>query len=413
MSTPKQPQGQPPYGQPQGRPSRYGPPPGFTPPNYGGQPGGPRGYAPQPGQQPGAGWPGGPVAPKKSSGRVFLIVGAIVLALIIIGVGAAVLLNRSTETTTDPIDPPGTGGPGGSAPPGASSTAPPPASTKADQSVRSYLEALAAGNAAAALSLGKDQPTDKTFLTDAVLAESNKRAPITEITVSPPDSEYDSRIEAVYKMGDQQVNETFTVQKQGDVYLLYDVTQDVNLENIRNRTLPMQINGVGVTSDTVHLFPGSYRLTTGSDYIAYGGGPMVISSPNDFPSAYDHRPVITSAGTKAVIAAAKTKLEGCAKEAEFKPSGCPFLNIRENPGQNITESSVRRRIIGNPFSNVEPRTDFQDPAIAEFSITVRWSATASGTQNGQRARFTISSATDFTQVRARLTNDPIKVVFGR
>ena len=317
---------------------------------------------------------------KKGSGRIFLVVGAIVLALIIIGVGAAILLNRTTETANDPTDPTGTGGPGGSAPPGASTTAPPPASTKADESVKAYLEALAAGNSAVALSLAKDQPTNKSFLTDAVLAESNKRAPITEITVSPPDSEYDSSIEASYKMGGQQVNETFTVQKQGENFLLYDVTQDVNLETIRSRTLPMQINGVGVTSDKVDLFPGSYVFTSGSPYIAYGGGPMVITSPNDFASAYDHRPAITAAGTKAVVAAAKTKLAACAKQAKFKPSGCPFLNIRENPGQNITESSLKRRIVGNPFSNVEPRTDYQDPSIAEFSITVRWTATASGTQ---------------------------------
>ena len=80
-----------------------------------------------------------------------------------------------------------------------------------------------------------------------MLAESNKRAPITEISVSPPDSEYDSSIEASYRMGSQQVNETFTV-KQGEDYLLSEVSQDVNLETIRSRTLPLQINGVGVTS---------------------------------------------------------------------------------------------------------------------------------------------------------------------
>ncbi|HZA03477.1 MAG TPA: hypothetical protein VE617_02870, partial [Propionibacteriaceae bacterium] len=337
------------------------------------------------------------------------------LALVIIGVGAAFLVNRSTDTTTDPIDPTSTGGPGGgSAPPtAASTTAPPPASSQADQSVKSYLEALAAGNATAALSLGKEQPNDKSFLTDAVLAESNKRAPITDIKVSPPDSEYDSSIDASYKMGDQQVNETFTVQKQGDVYLLYDVTQDVNLEGIRSRTLPMQINGVGVTADKIDLFPGSYVLTTGNDYIAYGGGPMVITSPGDYPSAYDHRPAITEAGTKAVVAAAKSKLNGCLEQAKFKPSGCPFLNIRENPGQNITESSLRRKVTEDPFTNVEPRMDYQDPSIAEFSITVRWSATASGTEGGQRASFEIPSVTDFTTVRARLTNDPVKVTFGR
>jgi hypothetical protein len=351
------------------------------------------------------------MAPKRSSARVFLIVGAVVLALIIFGIGAAFLVNPDTETATDPIDPTTTGGPGGSAPP--STTEPPPASTQADLSVKAYLEALAAGNADVALSLGKDQPADKTFLTDAVLAKSNKRAPITEITVAPPDNEYDSSIEASYKLGDQQVNETFTVQKQGDVYLLNDITQDVNLETIRSRTLPLQINGVGVTSDTVDLFPGSYVLTTGSKYIAYGGGPMLVKSPDDYPSAYDHRPAITEAGTKAVVAAAKSKLNGCLEQAKFKPSGCPFLNIRENPGQNITESSLRRKVTEDPFTNVEPRMDYQDPSIAEFSITVRWSATASGTEGGQRASFEIPSVTDFTTVRARLTNDPVKVTFGR
>ena len=260
---------------------------------------------------------------------MFLVVGAIVLALIIIGVGAAFLVNRSRDRQR-PDRPDRTGGPGGSAPPTGGTSAPPPASGQADQAVTSYLEALAAGNATAALSLGKEQPNDKSFLTDAVLAESNKRAPITDIEVSPPDSEYDSSIEASYKMGDQQVNETFTVQKQGDVYRLYDVTQDVNLEGIRSRTLPMQINGVGVTADRIDLFPGSYVLTTGNDYIAYGGGPMVITSPGDYPSAYDHRPAITEAGTKAVVAAAKTKLGGVRQGGHVQAVRLP---VPEHPGE--------------------------------------------------------------------------------
>ena len=145
--------------------------------------------------------------------RVFLVIGAIVLVLIILGVGAAVLLNRN-DTARDPIYPT-TSGPtsGGTAPTGGSSAPPTVVNSKADEAVKSYLEALAAGQAAVALALGKEQPTDTTFLTDAVLADSLKRAPITAITVSPPDDEYDNSIEASYKLGDQQVNETFTVQK--------------------------------------------------------------------------------------------------------------------------------------------------------------------------------------------------------
>jgi hypothetical protein len=434
------PPGQPPYGQPQGQPAPGRPQPGFTPPNYGGQqppgsyptppppgtyaPGGPGGYPPRPGQpgQPGPGGVPGGQPPRKGSGaRIGLIVGAIVLALIIIGVGAAVLLNRSNQTASDPIDPPITGGTSGggggptgaSAPPTGASTVPPPVSTQADQAVKGYLDALAAGQAGVALSLAQEQPADTTFLTDAVLADSLERAPITDIKVTPPANEYDTSISATYKIGDQQVNENFTVQKQGETYLLYRVTQDLSLENLRNRTLPLLINGIEVKTDNIDLFPGSYVFSSGNENISYGSGdPLLIKSPNDYPNAYDYRPAITAAGTKAFVAAAKAKLNACAKEAKFRPSGCPLLAIRESPGQNITESSLRRKITEDPFINVEPRLDYQDPAVAEFSVTVRWEVRASGTINGQRAKFE-DTFSNYTSVRGRLTGKDIKVVFGR
>lgn len=429
------PQGQPPYGQPPyGQPGQPAPgQPGFAPPGYGQQPPGgyptpppgtypPGGYPPRPGQQPGPGGvPGGQPPTKGSGSRIGLIIGAIALALVIIGVGAAVLLNRNTDTASGPVDPPATGGTGGgggptgaSAPPTQASTVPPPASTQADQAVRAYLDALAAGQAGVALSLAAEQPADTTFLTDAVLADSIKRAPITDIKVTPPSNEYDTSIAATYTIGDQQVNEDFTVQKQGDSYRLYRATQDVNLESLRNRTLPLLVNGVEVKTDDIDLFPGSYAFSSGNDYVGYGSGePLLIKSPTDYPNAYEYRPTITEAGTRAVVGAAKAKLNACVKEARFKPSGCPFLNVQERAGQNITESSLRRKILEDPFTNVEPRLDYQDPAVAEFSVTVRWEAKASGTQSGSRTTFAIDDARDFTTVRARLTGKEVKVVFGR
>ena len=135
-----------------------------------------------------------------------------------------------------------------------------------------------------ALALAKDQPTDRSFLTDAVLAESNKRAPITEISVSPPDNEYDSSIEASYKMGDQQVNETFTVQKSGENYLLYEVSQDVNLESIRSRTLPLQINGVRCHLRQGQPVPGLVRVDQRQQLHRLRRREMVINSPSDYPT---------------------------------------------------------------------------------------------------------------------------------
>lgn len=443
------PYGQPPYGQPQGRPPQGQPPygrppqgqpqPGFAPPNYGGQqppggyptppppgaypPGGPGGYPPRPGPagpQPGPGGVPGGQPPRKSSGaRIGLIIGAIVLALVIIGVGASVLLNRSTDTASDPVDPPATGGTGGgggptgaSAPPTQASSVPPPVSTQADQAVLAYLDALAAGQASVALSLAQEQPADTTFLTDAVLADSLKRAPITDIKVTPQANEYDTSIAATYKIGDQLVNEKFNVQKQDDNYLLYRVTQDVNVDSLRNRTLPFLVNGVEVKTDNIDLFPGSYVFSSGNENVDYGSGePLLIKSPNDYPNAYDYRPTITAAGTKAMVAAAKAKLTACAKEAKFKPSGCEFLYIQARSGQKLIESSIKRKILEDPLANVEPRLDYADPSVGEFSFTVRWEATLRGTDNGRTGRLTVTPTSDFVTVRARLTNDPIKVTF--
>jgi hypothetical protein len=430
------PQGQPTYGQPpQGQPP-YGQP-GFAPPGYAGSPG-PGGYPPQPGAvgaayppRPGPpgqpGQPGGPVPPgapgqpgqppqkKKGGGRVFLVIGAIILVLIIIGVGAAVLLNRDNETASDPGNPTATGGTapsGGSVPPGSTSAPPQVVNSKADEAVKSYLDALAAGQAQVALALGKDQPTDTTFLTDAVLADSLKRAPITAISVSPPEDEFDISIEASYKLGDQQVNETFTVQKTGDNYLLYEVTQNVSVEAIRSRTLPLLINGVEVQTNEVNLFPGSYLLTSGNEYANYGNGSLVVKHPGDYPNAYELRPELTKAGADAFLDAAKAKLASCLKEQKLRPAGCAFFNLRERDGQDIDEKTIKRTLETNPWSNAEPKLDFQDPAVAEVSVTVDWSATAKGREDGRSGTYT-AEGYDYVTARANITEDPLKVAFSR
>lgn len=342
-----------------------------------------------------------------------LVIGAIALVLVIIGVGAAVLLNRDNNAGVDPGNPQGRGTAlptGGTVPPGNSSAPPQVVNSKADEAVKSYLEALAAGQAAVALALGKDQPTDTTFLTDAVLADSLKRAPITAITVSPPEDEYDSSIEASYKIGDQQVNETFTVQKTGDNYLLYDITQDINLEAIRSRTLPLLINGVAVQTDTVHLFPGSYEFTSGNEYAKYGDGLLVVKHPNDYPDA-NLRPELTKAGADAFLDAAKAKLAACVKEQKLRPAGCAFFNLREREGQDIDEKTIKRTVEKDPWSNAEPKLDYQDPAIAEVSVSIDWSVTEKGREDGRSGTYT-ADGYDYVTVQANITENPLKVTFS-
>ena len=78
-----------------------------------------------------------------------LIIGGVVLALIVAAVGIGVAVSRSGD---DPVATGGTGGGGGT------SSAPPAEAKKASDAVKGYLDALAAGDAQAALAFASTAP---------------------------------------------------------------------------------------------------------------------------------------------------------------------------------------------------------------------------------------------------------------
>ena len=121
------------------------------------------------------------------------------------------------------------------------------------------------------------------------------------------------------------------------------------------------INGVAVQTDEVHLFPGSYLLTSGNEYANYGNGALVVKHPNDYPNAYDLRPELTKAGADAFLDAAKAKLAACVKEQKLRPAGCAFFNLREREGQDIDEKTIKRTIDKDPWNNAEPKLDYSGP----------------------------------------------------
>jgi hypothetical protein len=340
--------------------------------------------------------PGGPVPPGKSGvPKVALIVGAGVLVLILVTVAAALLLKRNSTPSASQT---------------AGTNAPVPETIKASDAVKGYLDALAAGQAEAALAFGSDQPADKTFLTDAVLADSLKRAPITEINVPEVTDEHAYQVSASYKMGGQSVNENFYVSKDGDQFRLSSTTQDLDLGSIRSNTVPMLINGVPVTSDKVTLLPGSYAVTTGIANISYGTkSTTLITSPNDYPAARP-TPTLTKAGSDAFVKSAKAAMAACLKQHNLAPKGCPFA-IRASSGQKIDQSTVRWKLTGDPWANLKPRLDYQNPAIAEASMSATFEVTARGTQDGQPARFGPQKVYEFVQMQGDVTKSPVKVAF--
>ena len=381
----------------------YNPIPGGPAPSVGpaGAPGPGPAAAPGVGGYPayGPAQPGGPGQPPKKSGlgKVAIIVGAGVLALILVVVGLVALLGRNST--------PSAGGGGGG------STGPVQSTAKASDAVHGYLQALAAGKAEDALGYGKDQPADKTFLTDAVLAESIKRAPITDINVPEVNDENAYQVSATYKIGGQPVSENFLVSKEGSDFRLTETTQDLSLGSVRSKTVPLIINKALVSTDKITVLPGSYSATTGIATIDYGSkNTFLIKSPVDL-APIQLTPTLTKTGSSAFVHAAKSAMSSCLKQHSLAPKGCPFA-IHTQSGQKVYNNTIRWRLKGDPWSNLKPRLDYENPAEATASTSMQFTFSARGTQDGRPGTYGPQTIYEFVQMSGNVAKSPVKVSFG-
>jgi len=329
-----------------------------------------------------------------------IIIGAVVLALVVAAIGIGVAVSRGGD---DPVAGGGTGG-------GGTSSAPPAEAKKASDAVQGYLEAIAAGDAQAALAFASTAPTDTTFLTNEVLAASNKTAPIRAINVPEVDDEYAYRVAASFTMGKQAINTDFSVEKDGDVWKLRDVAADLDLQSRRSKTLPMLINGVNVETDKVLLFPGSYTFTTGNKYVDYGkSNTLVLKSPTEYPDGLsDIQATLTSAGDTAVTNAVEDSVKKCMKSKDLKNPGCPNNVTKVTGNVKPKEGTFKWTYDKDALDNMKPRLDYDNPAVAEASVYLGMKA--EGECKGGSCRIT-----PYTSPKpvVNMTQDPLKVVWKR
>ena len=403
------------YGQPnQGQGGSYPPPYGqASPPPYGQQgpqpygqqgpqgPGGPQPYGQQgPGgpQQYGMYPPGQPPQPKKKGPKLAIIIGAGVLALVLIGtvIGLGVAGSKDKTSTSDPNQAP----------------APAPAAKPSD-AVQGYLQALANGDAQTALSYASTQPADTTFLTNQVLAASNKLAPIANITVPAVDDEYAYSVDASYTRGGKKVNTSISVQKDGDSWKLRDVAYDLDLGSRLNKSLPMIVNGVQVKSDTIALFPGSYEFTTGNKNISYGKADVIaLNSPSEYPRGlYNLQPTLTSTGKKTFTNALKASIKACMKKKNLKNPGCPN-NVTRITTAGVTgkNGTFKWSWQKDSLDNLKPRLVYDNPAKATASVYLRMKAQGTCKKGGSQGSCTITPLSSATPT-AKLTADKVTVVW--
>lgn len=361
--------GQPGYpgaGQPPPPPGGYafGPfSPGQPPPQFAGQPGQPIPGGPgQPGQPYGLP-PAGVPAPKRRN-KLPLIIGAAALALVLLVVGIVAAVrsgNDEPAVVTDPST-------------GTSSTPSAAPAALASDAVTGFLTALAAGDVTTAVSFANEPVTDDSLIDTAVVADSLKRAPITDISVPVVTDEYAYKVTASYKLGGKPVSDSYRVEKIGDVWKLNDIAAEMDLSTFTDDGVPIVINGKRVTSDEVYALPGSYVFTTTLSSIGFGSkNTVTVNSPETFVATYNLKPALTSAGKKAILDATSKNFNDCLKKKAIDPSGCPFaLN---EAGYKIDASTIKWTRIGtDPLKN--PRITV-DGTLATLQLTYKVKGTAS------------------------------------
>ncbi len=412
--------GQPPnpYGQ-GGQPQQPGP---AVPPPYGyppqQQPASGSGYsfgpfAGQPGESaprpippystaPGPYGPGQPgTEPPKRRGKVLIIVGALVLALVLAGVAVA-LLNRNEPAVVQPQASQSPSDVGTTAPP---TSAPPPAPTaKASDAVTGYLEALAAGRAGAALAYAAEPVAPGPLLTNAALARSRERAPLTGIEVPVVEDEQATTVTAAYTLGDTPVSTVFDVVKVGDAWKLKEVVKRVDFGIARSKSVPMLVNGVKVSGNTVNVLPGSYAFTTGLSTISYGSRNVVlVKGPTDYVDTYSLRVQITKSGKKAATSAVKKSYAKCLRSNDAAPKGCP--NRWTNNEHRYDNNAVTWKQRGqDPFRRAVVK---YLPGVAQVEVPLR--VELSGACVFSEGRGTCSGRITGTAVAlVTLTKKPLK-----
>ena len=272
---------------------------------------------------------------------MLIIVGAASLAVILTAVFAIVVATRG-----GPAANPGSSTQGQQTNPAQSGA--PHNTPRPSDAVSAYLQALAAGDAVAALSYAADPAPTGVLLTNEVLAESQNRAALSEIQVPVVEDQNATSVSATYTLGSSAVSESFDVVKVADAWKISRAVKDLDLSLIVDGSVPVKINGVKVDQESVAVLPGSYAFTTGLRYIGYGSKNVVlVKSPYVEADTYRIQSQLTNSGEKAVISATKKSFNKCLKAHSLKPKNCP---MKFESKYRYTKSTITWRQTGSdPF----------------------------------------------------------------
>jgi hypothetical protein len=276
----------------------------------------------------------------------------------------------------------------------------------AGDAVKSYLEALARGDAEAALAYSNDLPGTKEFLTDEILRKQIAQWPITNIRILKDDSlsaiGY-STVHVAANFGDKVSDANLEVKKDHGHWKL--TTAAIKLtaspgasSNATAKT--MTLFGKPIGDATVYVFPGWTDVGSTNPYISVTAKPLLLDQLSSTGRWVDATFALSDGGRDAANAQLVAAMSNCQKSNLLAPPGCP---VHLNPAGLVDGTAE-----WGPADLDQVKMDSFDPYrvqlrfFGEVKVPIMVRTTSATTKTGTVTKF-LSGTADMTTTPPELS----------
>jgi hypothetical protein len=208
--------------------------------------------------------------------------------------------------------------------------------------VKGYLEALARGDADAALSFSDDRPADTEFLTTDILKQQISKLPITDIQVKDQPAPGDPKTRVVHaaaRFGDQTSRGVITPKRRNGRWYLPSAVLKLHPSQYGSASASASANTVTLfgkpVGDSVHyVFPGWLAAGSSNPYLEVQAMPELLNGLGTDGVVLQTTISMGEAGTKAVNDALVAVFAKCEQSHEIKPA-YPCSGIGLDPAQAV------------------------------------------------------------------------------
>lgn len=258
--------------------------------------------------------------------------------------------------------------------------------------VKAYFAALQAGDAKKALSFGKEAPATTDLLTDDVLKNQTRIAPIKDLKIVSETAGYIGQVHLTVTIGEVAYDEQISLDKVGDQWKLKTAavqikpyfSYDADKQNLTILGKDLPASGV------VYAFPGALDLGSKSKNLTVQKDTTISGNTGQASvkglSGYGGGNVYVRFGlSDSAKTAARTQIaaaySACAASKDRAPSGCPQSDFTgENGTYTWTAPNAQDIQFDDAVRNGE--ASFTDRRPWAFTATSRDGGPVSGTDTG-------------------------------